>query len=71
MSEFTHGMDMINEQLGRPLSSLQIKNLHHAMDKDGDGYVNYEEFFDALKVVDMAEERLEAIASKSVIKRFK
>uniref|UniRef100_A0A7S4N3G8 Serine/threonine-protein phosphatase n=1 Tax=Paramoeba aestuarina TaxID=180227 RepID=A0A7S4N3G8_9EUKA len=56
LEEFKQSMAMVNEQLGFPLSDIQVANLHSAIDVDGDGFVRFEEFLDALQVVDIEEE---------------
>jgi len=52
LDEFKSGLRFINEQMGAPLSDIQIENLHHTFDLDGDGSLIYDEFFDALRVID-------------------
>jgi len=52
VKEFRKGMSMLNECLSNPLSTLQLTRLHHAFDKDGDGVIRYDEFFDTLRIVD-------------------
>ena len=50
--EFTRGMKVLNSRLDAPLSAVQIEELRRALDKDGDGQIDYKEFFEGLTVAD-------------------
>jgi Ca2+-binding EF-hand superfamily protein len=68
LDEFKEGIQFLNLQLESPLSGridnshqithhldLQIDELYRALDKDGDGFVNYEDFLKSFSVVDTLE----------------
>eukprot|EP00009_Paramoeba_aestuarina_P014676 CAMPEP_0201542534 /NCGR_PEP_ID=MMETSP0161_2-20130828/72089_1 /ASSEMBLY_ACC=CAM_ASM_000251 /TAXON_ID=180227 /ORGANISM="Neoparamoeba aestuarina, Strain SoJaBio B1-5/56/2" /LENGTH=255 /DNA_ID=CAMNT_0047950195 /DNA_START=486 /DNA_END=1253 /DNA_ORIENTATION=- len=54
---FKAGLRAINIILDKKaLSDKQIESLHEALDRDGDGYIDYEEFLDFFRVYDVQKE---------------
>eukprot|EP00008_Paramoeba_atlantica_P002382 CAMPEP_0201502682 /NCGR_PEP_ID=MMETSP0151_2-20130828/84261_1 /ASSEMBLY_ACC=CAM_ASM_000257 /TAXON_ID=200890 /ORGANISM="Paramoeba atlantica, Strain 621/1 / CCAP 1560/9" /LENGTH=1061 /DNA_ID=CAMNT_0047896295 /DNA_START=611 /DNA_END=3796 /DNA_ORIENTATION=- len=51
---FKAGLRAINIILNKKaLSDMQVERLHEALDTDGDGYIDYEEFLDFFRVYDI------------------
>ena len=50
--DFQSGMIAFNESMDSPLTLMQIEELRRALDKNGDGFISYREFFDGLAIVD-------------------
>ena len=53
--EFQAGLRAINALLDPPLSSEQIEALRQALDRNGDGSVDYKEFLEGFQIVDVSE----------------
>ena len=45
-------MVAFNDSMDSPLTLMQIEELRRALDKNGDGFISYREFFDGLAIVD-------------------
>ncbi|CAK9022140.1 Serine/threonine-protein phosphatase with EF-hands 1 (PPEF-1) (DRES10) (Protein phosphatase with EF calcium-binding domain) (PPEF) [Durusdinium trenchii] len=52
--EFQEGMQTINELLDKPLTTQQIDELRRSLDRNGDGTIDYKEFFQGLSISDTA-----------------
>ena len=50
--DFQSGMVAFNDTMDSPLTLMQIEELRRALDKNGDGYISYREFFDGLAIID-------------------
>lgn len=62
--QFQSGMYKLNDMLEQPLSLTQIEELRRALDKDGNGSIDYKEFFDGFSISD-TEEMKPALIKKS------
>jgi len=51
-NEFRSGMQAVNALLDKPLTEDQIEELRVTLDRDGDGVINYKEFFAGFSVTD-------------------
>jgi protein phosphatase len=49
---FQEGMLAVNKLLENPLSPVQIDELRKALDRNGDGRIDYREFFEGLAIQD-------------------
>jgi hypothetical protein len=54
--EFQAGLRAINALLDPPLSSEQIEALRQALDRNGDGSVDYKEFLEGFQIVDVSQD---------------
>jgi protein phosphatase len=52
--EFANGMNSINELMDKPLTTQQIDELRRALDRNGDGRIDYKEFFESFSIEDTA-----------------
>jgi Ca2+-binding EF-hand superfamily protein len=50
VQEFRAGLEAMNILLQCPMTDVQIAKLHKAVDKDGDGYINYDEFLKSFEI---------------------
>lgn len=53
-ANFQAGMVAFNESMDSPLTLMQVEELRRALDKNGEGFISYREFFDGLSIVDDA-----------------
>ena len=51
-AEFHNGLKAINALLDSPISDLQIDELLNALDRNGDGSLDYKEFLEGFQIVD-------------------
>ena len=49
--EFRRGLDALKLPLNRPITDYQIKELMRILDKDGDGFLDYDEFLGGFSII--------------------
>ncbi|PRP77832.1 serine/threonine protein phosphatase-like protein [Planoprotostelium fungivorum] len=57
LSDFKVAMEVVNQQLGSPVSPLQLRELYRYMVDEKSGYIDYEKFLGSFRVVDSRESR--------------
>eukprot|EP00753_Platysulcus_tardus_P018617 PLAT6971.1.p1 GENE.PLAT6971.1~~PLAT6971.1.p1 ORF type:complete len:894 (+),score=532.56 PLAT6971.1:35-2716(+) len=59
VDDFHRVLDVLGPIFERPLTDFQVAALCKTLDRDGDGFIDYNEFLEGMRVRDMAEEAAE------------
>jgi len=52
LSDFKVAMEIMNQQLGGPVSPLQLRELYRSVAEDNSGFIEYEKFLGSFRLVD-------------------